>query len=457
MKKIIWTKEEEKYFIKNYSDLSNKELSKILNKSIYVIKSKSHSLKLKKSKEYFVNMGYRMNSLRKNTWTKEQENYLINNYSDLSNEELSKKLNRTIKSIKSKSYKLNLEKSKDYKNNNKIIRDSWTKEQEKYLINNYSDLSNEELSKILMKSINSIYNKSHKLELKKSKEHKSRMIGKRNKMVGRDLSYETLKNIAKKYKSRGEFQKYDSSAYTISRVKGYLDSICSHMVKCQFSIPQLILSEIIKIIINNEIIYDTRKIIKPYELDIYIPKYNLAFEYDGKGWHLNNRNDEIKNDLCIKKNIKLIRIIENNRDYTSDIKTQLINKLDEINDYCKLNIQKEDILDIDDNMLNNTVNKNILNIDEIKIIISKYDNYHIFIKNEHKLHDKLKRMKMLYLTKDLKRNYETWTDEKIKNEISKYEYLLDFIKNSYGCYLHIKRNGLENMLKNLKRKGNYIS
>lgn len=330
-------------------------------------------------------------------------------------------------------------------------RKYWTKKEEKYLIDNFSDIMNNELSKTLNKTEHSIHMKAYKLKLKKSNLHKSKMIGKRNKMVGRDLSYDLLKAIAKKYKSKGEFQKYDHSAYSCARTMGCLDEICSHMIKCQYSIPQLILGEIIKMTIDNKIIYDSRKIIKPYELDIFIPKYNLAFEYDGKGWHTNNDTDKIKNDLCIHKNIKLIRIIENNRKYSEDIKNQLINKLDDINNYCKLNIQKEDILNIDDNELYNIINKNLLDIDDIKDIILKYNDYKSFMKTEIKLYSKLVRTKRLDLLINLKKSHEMWTDLKVDEEISKYVYLTDFIKNSNKCYNHIKKNKLEYKIDKLKR------
>lgn len=386
--------------------------------------------------------------MKRKLWTKEDIEYLEKNYSTVENDKICKILNISAKSLENKSYKLNLKKSSPK-------RKTWTKEEIEYLEKNYSNLRNDEICKILNISDDSLENKAHRLNLKKSTSHKSKMIAKRNKMMAKFFSYDMLKDIAKKYKSKGEFQKYDCVAHSCAKRMGYLDDICNHMIKQSFSIPQLILSEIIKIVITDEIIYDTRKIIKPYELDVFIPKYNLAFEYDGKGWHLNNKNDKIKDDLCVTKNIKLIRIVENNRDYINDIKTQLINKLDDINNYCKLNIQKNDIINIDDIILNNIVNNNVLNIDEIKKIISKYNNYHIFLKSEHKLHDKLKRMKMLHLTNDLKRDRETWTDDKIKNETSKYEYLLDFIQNSNGCYSHIKRNGLEYNLNHLKRKNRY--
>lgn len=43
--------------------------------------------------------------------------------------------------------------------------------------------------------------------------------------------------------------------------------------------------EYIKSIYSGEIIDNSRKIIAPYELDIYLPELKLAFEYDGTYWH----------------------------------------------------------------------------------------------------------------------------------------------------------------------------
>lgn len=47
-----------------------------------------------------------------------------------------------------------------------------------------------------------------------------------------------------------------------------------------------------------------------YELDIFIPSLNIGIEYDGARWHQNTNNDIIKDTLCDKINIKLIRIRE---------------------------------------------------------------------------------------------------------------------------------------------------
>lgn len=46
------------------------------------------------------------------------------------------------------------------------------------------------------------------------------------------------------------------------------------------------------------------------ELDIFIPSLKVAIEYDGIKWHKTSKTDNKKNLLCIKKNIRLIRIRE---------------------------------------------------------------------------------------------------------------------------------------------------
>lgn len=47
-----------------------------------------------------------------------------------------------------------------------------------------------------------------------------------------------------------------------------------------------------------------------HELDIYIPSLNVGIEYDGSKWHQNINNDLIKDSLCDKMHIKLIRVRE---------------------------------------------------------------------------------------------------------------------------------------------------
>ena len=63
---------------------------------------------------------------------------------------------------------------------------------------------------------------------------------------------------------------------------------------------------------------NTRQIITPLELDIYMPNHNLAIEYDGLFWHSSysidteNKNYHLnKTKLCKEKGIQLLHIFEN--------------------------------------------------------------------------------------------------------------------------------------------------
>ena len=78
---------------------------------------------------------------------------------------------------------------------------------------------------------------------------------------------------------------------------------------------------------NKNITYEKQKtfddlfLIKKLKFDFYLPKYNIIIEYDGiqhfeaieflggqKEFEKNKQRDLLKNDFCIKNNIKLIRI-----------------------------------------------------------------------------------------------------------------------------------------------------
>jgi hypothetical protein len=191
-------------------------------------------------------------------------------------------------------------------------RKYWSESEINLLIENYSDNFNSELVKILNRSESSIYNMANNLGLKKSKTHISKCISKRNKMVGRDLTYDLIVNIAKKYKTRSELQKKDPSVYTSLRRNGLLDEACSHMVIKNFSIPQIILKKIIEVLVTNDVTYNDRSVLNPYEIDVYLPTLKLGFEYNGKGWHKDNLNDVKKRKIADNLGITIITISERN-------------------------------------------------------------------------------------------------------------------------------------------------
>ena len=65
---------------------------------------------------------------------------------------------------------------------------------------------------------------------------------------------------------------------------------------------------------NTQIVRNTRSIISPLELDIYIPDKKLAIEFDGILWHSEGVGNKpkkyhiIKTMACKEKGIKLIHI-----------------------------------------------------------------------------------------------------------------------------------------------------
>jgi hypothetical protein len=307
----------------------------------------------------------------------------------------------------------------------------WTENELKILKNNYKDLSNKDLMRILPgRTYESITIKSGKLGLKKSDEIRSFLTGKRNKMVGRNLNFNIVKNIASNFKSRAEFQKIDPSAYVTARTKGWLDDVCYHMIPTSYSIPQIILYQIISSIFKNDVLYNDRIAIKPLELDVYVPDLNIAFEYNGKYWHQNEKNN--KEIICQNNNIKLFTISENSRNYEKDIKEQILQIIEKINNYLGNNIQKKDILDVKIDLF-----LDIPDIKDIHIICMKYKNFSDFSKEEPVILRKIKKLKLLNeLTSHMEKRRKKWTEKELKDEISKFSNLSDLIKNNFKVYLY---------------------
>ena len=327
-------------------------------------------------------------------------------------------------------------------------RKIWSEDEINYLVKNYSNMFNSELCEILNRTELSIYVKANKLGLHKSNSHKSKCISKRNKMVGRDLNYETLSLITKKYKTKSEFQKNDPSAYSSSRRNGVLNEICSHMISKSFSIPQLILKDIISKLYNTDnIVYNDRRTLKPYEIDVYLPDYNLGFEYNGKGWHIDNERDKLKNDLSVLKNITLITLNENNRDYETDIKNQLILKLKDL----KINTS---VIEINNVIIGNPYSE-IYDIDDLINIANTYNSFTDFYKNERPIYVKISKLGLIdELTKHMCCRRKKRELGEVIEKINKYQHLNELITNDFGTYSYVKKNKLSYLLNNLKRVRN---
>lgn len=95
------------------------------------------------------------------------------------------------------------------------------------------------------------------------------------------------------------------------------------------------IKEFIQFHYNEKILLADRSLIKPYELDIYIPELKLAFEFNGLFWHcemMKPKNyHKMKTEFCESKGIHLIHIYEDDWIYKKEIvKSRILNLLKKI-------------------------------------------------------------------------------------------------------------------------------
>ena len=153
-----------------------------------------------------------------------------------------------------------------------------------------------------------------------------------------------------------------NKGYTFIR-NDQIDLIKNYYV--QQSKPEQELYDFMKTLCKDAI-HKNRQIIKPYELDIYIPSLKLAIEYNGTYWHslekgLSKNYHLDKSIICKNKNIRLIHIYE----------------------FEDVNKQKQLLKDLilgQDNYPKNDFNKNNLinNIPKPELIYTSDRGYHIY-------------------------------------------------------------------------------
>jgi hypothetical protein len=110
-----------------------------------------------------------------------------------------------------------------------------------------------------------------------------------------------------------------------------------------------------------DFIENSYDIISPLSLDIYVPEFNLAIEYNGVYWHSDIYRDNNyhlnKTKLCNDKNIELIHIWEDDWKLKSDIvKSMLVNKFGKSNKIYARNCYISEVNDIV--MIKNFLNNN---------------------------------------------------------------------------------------------------
>ncbi len=160
--------------------------------------------------------------------------------------------------------------------------------------------------------------------------------------------------VAKCDQNKEHNYKIDSHSYY--QRKMYKIPICTICNPIQHNISgnEVNILNFIKENYNNEIILNSRNIIPPLELDIYIPELKLAFEFNGLYWHselYKEKNYHLnKTEECEKNNIQLIHIYEDDWLYKQDIvKSMILNKLGKIEN--KIYARKTEVTEVFDNKL----------------------------------------------------------------------------------------------------------
>lgn len=353
-------------------------------------------------------------------WTKEKLELLVELYPETDNNIISEKLGIQRGTLIKKANDLGIKKTINYisnmrkKNNPQTY---WSDDEINMLIKLYKTHSNNELSILLNKTTKNIGRKLSRLDLKRSKIDKDFITAKACKKNGRDLTFELVNEIAKKYNTRHEFYLKDKGSYSKAVKMGWLDSICGHMIVGGFSIPQLILKDVLEFMLGEKCKYDDRTVIKPLEIDCYFSKWKIGWEYDGRYYH-NNSDEKKKKDLCLKVGVKLFNIHEftdDYRDYNLNIKKQIINQLDDIKLITGINITEDDILNYSPKILY----PNLLTLDEKNIVKGK----------------KMSELKSYYNLFNRVKKYKLFEDKKLEiiNDLPKYKRFEDF--QEYKTYL----------------------
>jgi len=161
-------------------------------------------------------------------------------------------------------------------------------------------------------------------------------------------------------------------------IKTIFCTICNP-IKSNTGLQSQIRSFIEKLDIKS--IYNTRSIISPLELDIYIPDLKIAFEFNGLYWHseVNKENNYHlnKTELCEHKGIQLIHIWEDDWLYKQEIvKSMILSKLNKTSNI--IYADKTEIKEINDNK----IIREFLNKNHIKGFVGSKIKIGLFYENE---------------------------------------------------------------------------
>lgn len=128
--------------------------------------------------------------------------------------------------------------------------------------------------------------------------------------------------------------------------------------------PELEILEFLKSlgILDSDIINHDRKILKGLELDFYLPKFNLAIEFNGIIWHsecMGNKDKRYhlnKTEECAKSNIHLVHIFEPEWELKKDIIKSKLKHILKLNTIDKVYARKCELKEISSFIKNSFLN-----------------------------------------------------------------------------------------------------
>lgn len=326
-------------------------------------------------------------------WTINEIDILINKYENTSNYELSSILNKSLLSINNKAQKLKLKKTMKYISNisSDKVSKKWSDNDNNWsdndilILKENNNLSNIELSVLLNRDIVSIVNIKSRLGIKQD-------------ILYRD---DFIIDECNKYKTKMEFRICNPNLYHWLLKNKLFEKYTKQLLNVRYSMPQLITKYIMESITGVKCIYNDRKVLYPYELDIYFEEQKFAIEYNGYYYHKDDNLLELdKFNLCKYKNIHLLLIEESNISngsfdiYEKSIKQSIINNINLINKVFNSNINDYDIKNLSINK--NKLFENFFTLNLLKELCLKYNDYTIFTKNERQAYNKLTNIGLLH-------------------------------------------------------------
>jgi len=129
-----------------------------------------------------------------------------------------------------------------------------------------------------------------------------------------DKSWLIDQHISKQKPLYGIFNELDD-IHSSTTICNYVKKHGIDIQHYRTSIGEKELRDFISVVYQGPTVYNSRKVVAPYELDIWLPELNIAIEFNGDYWHgdhfpKHKQRDLIKKTKCNELNINLIVVME---------------------------------------------------------------------------------------------------------------------------------------------------